>query len=163
MGSVRRAGGTAFMDEARVEAFIARVASGEMVTALLEAWVGGSIRAEVDRTEDVRDGDIAAVLQWAPDALIRYRRSQLMFEGHRQASAELWFRPDLLPPAVLTQLGGDVPFGRAVASLGCRRIVRRIARTTGPDFLEVEAVVVTAGEAPIALVREQFCATLIEA
>lgn len=121
-------------------------------TAVLERLCGAPIRIR----------RLAADLQARPERLggqLEHRRVALICGDRVLSEADLWFRAELLPGAMVRALAEtDAPFGRVVAPLGLRR------RLTGSRFgvageavaLEHRAVLSLPGGADVAEVLERY-------
>ncbi len=129
--------------------------ASDSATAVLEAICGAPVRI-------VR---AAGAPRLAPRHLIQgqHRRVALICAERRLSEADLWFRADLLPAAMVTELSEtDAPFGRVVRRLGLRRrtLSARICAAGEPYALVHHAVLSDQSE-DIAEVAERYCWNLI--
>ena len=95
-----------------------------------------------------------------------HRHVALLCAGQPLSEANLWYRPGLLPPAMVAELADtDAPFGRVVRALGLRRhtLSARICAPGEPFALMHHAVLRDANERDVAEVAERYRWALLEA
>ncbi len=143
------------------EALHAALLAADSATAVLERLCGGPIR--IRRCQAATPTPLSPSLA-APPAL--HRRVELVFGATILSNADLWYRPDLLPPAMARAIAEtDTPFGRVVQGLGLRRrtLASRIGTPGEAACLEHRAILVTTAGEIVAEVFERYGWALLEA
>lgn len=135
-------------------------------TAVLQRRCAAPIRAVVDRTA-VRPAspEQRARLGVGPDEPVAYRSVVLSCAGTPLSIAENWYVPARLTPAMNAALEtGDVPFGAVVRALGPhRRPIDQRVSGIAPYILRHRAIMLDAGDRPIAEVVENYTPALLAA
>ncbi len=143
------------------EALHAALLAADSATAVLEHLCGGPIRI---RRRPAGFPPPLTLSLATPPAL--HRRVELMFGDTVLSNADLWYRPDLLPPAMAHAIAEtDIPFGRVVKGLGLRRrtLASHIGAPGDPACLEHRAVLVSASGETVAEVFERYSWALVGA
>ncbi len=138
------------------EALHAALLASDSATAVLEAICGAPV--------SIRRDPNATWLMPTHLAGGEHRRVALMCGDRHLSDADLWFRPELLPPGMVAELAAsDAPFGRVVKSLGLRRrsLSARICAPGEPYAVEHRAVLGD-GVHEVAEVAERYCWGLVE-
>jgi hypothetical protein len=116
------------------------------------------IRAVRDHAEVPASAQTRALLQAAPDEVLRYRRVKLTCGTHVLSEADNWYRPSRLTPEMNNMLDTtDTSFGTVVKPLNFHRDTLAMTRPRDPHYLlQVKAVLVAADGAPFSLVIENY-------
>ena len=139
------------------EALHQALLASDSATAVLEAICGGTV--SIRRSPDG---------PWQPPIRLSgglHRRVALLCGARHLSDADLWFRPELLPPDMVAALAqSDAPFGRVVHALGLRRrtLYARVCAPGEPFAVEHRAVLSRAAGEDIAEVAERYCWGLVE-
>ena len=140
------------------EALHAALLASDSATAVLEAICGAPVTIR-----RVADAPPLAATHLAGG---QHRHVRLLCGGRCLSDADLWFRAELLPPAMVAELAsGDAPFGRVVRALALRRrtLSARICAAGAPFALEHRAVLADAAGRDVAEVAERYCWGLVTA
>ncbi len=130
--------------------------ASDSATAVLEAICGAPVTIRR-----------SLAVPWLPPVFLSgglHRRVALLCGGRHLSDADLWFRPELLPPAMVAELAAsDAPFGRVVRALGLRRrtLSTKICAPGEPFALEHRAVLTNQVQ-DVAEVAERYCWGLVE-
>ena len=144
-------------DDALAE-FEAELLGGGTATRVLEARVGGRIRAEAVGASSVAVGrGVRDLLACAANEAVAHRHTRLMHGDVALSDADLWYLPARLTAAMNHALAvGDTPFGAVIGALGPTRRTIAMTRTAGAHVLYVRAIVLAADGRPLALADERY-------
>lgn len=146
-----------------IEALVAELTGGSLVTEVLERRAGGSIRAEVVDGCPAPTPDTLARLSVAPDALVACRSVRLLRGDRLLSEAYNWFVPSRLTPAMQATLtNSDRPFGAVIAALSPRREALACDHLVGDPVLAIRALVRSGDGHPLAEVYERYRRTLLD-
>ncbi|WP_326525880.1 hypothetical protein [Sphingomonas sp.] len=147
---------------ATLDAFIADLIASGTATAVLEAWSGGRVHAELVGSGTPAPADIRTMLGVGDDSPLGHRRVRLMRGDSLLSQADNWFVPDRLAPDMRVALDrSDTPFGAVIAPLQPRRETLACERLSGDPILMVRALVRGGNGQPLALVEERYAAAIL--
>lgn len=133
----------------------------DSATAVLEAICGAPITVRRHAPASMP----AQPTRLAPAGLV-HRQVSLVCGRLTLSDADLWFRPDLLPAAMVSALAEtDAPFGRVVGALGLRRqmLAYRLCGGDEAFALEHRALLADAAGRDVAEVWERYGWDLVAA
>jgi len=162
---------------AAIEDLRRQLRTSHSATAVLDHWCqvhdmapAGAVAADKLADRDVPSSPaLRRLLRIGPGEPLGMRHVRLRCRDHLLSEAVLWYVPARLPAPINRQLRRtDVPFGRAVAPLGVRRLILSSRRSWPPaavdDFaapmpqnlFEETALLTLLGGQPVAYVRESY-------
>jgi chorismate-pyruvate lyase len=149
-----------------VQRLQAALLSHDSATAVLESWCEQRRMADpakvtarlIRRADEAPPPEVARDLAARPGERVRYRRVELVCGGRVLSRADNWYLPDRLTVEMNRLLDEtDLPFGKAVKSLGFRR--RTLADDLFPEsggVLRTRAILSTPDGAPFSEVVETY-------
>lgn len=148
-----------------VDRFAAELAASDSATALLQRGCAGrTITAAVDRAASAPPPpEQRAALAVGRGETIAYRRVRLMCGPVVLSTADNWYVPERLTPAMRAALDRDIPFGAVIRPLEPVRRTQEMTRLGHDPILRVAAIVLAADTRPLAYVVETYTAAVLTA